>query len=411
MGRGRWLLALVLSVMLAGCSTGSTPRPVQPAVAPVSSAHTSPNIPARSGLVAGAGLRAIDAVSSNRLVGLWSARRGRSMQAWLATSVDGGSHWRVAGTAIPVSFRTYPLPAVAFTSIRRGAVLVGGVVLTTANGGAIWQRASLPRHVFSLSIGGGVAWASSLVCDGGHDGKCGVTVSTDDFGGGGGWGTSTARVPVSRHSNPIVLQSGASTGLVYLSGDDPNLLAEVTNDRGNHWRVAGAPCAGRTRVRVGHGRTIESRWDALAGLAAPAGPAPDWWAVCGGGAAAGTETKGLEISSDDGGTWSQISAFPSIAPYRNPANLPAGDFAGLLAATGGDLLMATPNYLATSADRGATWQGVRGINLGGVSVSMTSDKRGTIWVLAPGLDLWRGSVDRSWHALYPSSREKYLVGD
>jgi hypothetical protein len=194
---------------------------------------------------------------------------------------------------------------------------------------------------------------------------------------------------VTKYADPIIAVSSAHDAMLDLSGYDPGQLVQVTSDGGRHWRVAGAPCGAKTLVHVGR-RTVEERWESLEGLASGVvGRTREWWAVCGGGAAAGTATKGLEVSADDGGLWSQIAAFPSIAPYRNPANLPAGDFGGLTALRGGRLVMITPDELGFSDDRGSQWRGVEGVNLGGTWASATADAHGMVWVLAPGVGLWR----------------------
>ncbi|HEX3899077.1 MAG TPA: sialidase family protein [Mycobacteriales bacterium] len=334
------------------------------------------------------GLRSIEAVGSGDLVGLWSSLPVSPGRGWLATSTDGGHTWHEAGTMLPVGLRGYAIPSLAFASPRVGAVLVAGKVITTDDGGTTWQTVGLPGRVLELTVKDEIAWALSESCQGS---QCVLLVSTNALGGADTW-TPTTPLPyeVSRYFTPTLVASSGQTAMLDPSESDVDQLAEVTDDGGRHWRVAGPPCGAKTPVRV-RGRTVEMRWEELEALASDLdGRAREWWAVCGGGAAAGTETKGIELSSDEGGTWFQAAAFPSIAPYRNPQDLPAGDFEGLTALRNGQLLMATPNELAISLDRGASWHGAEGVNLGGASASITADARGTVWVLAPGVGLWRG---------------------
>jgi hypothetical protein len=267
-------------------------------------------------------------------------------------------------------------------------MLVAGSLLTTTDGGATWQRVASHGRILSLSIADGVAWVLDETCSRGRA-RCALVVLTDDLPNTDRWTPHPVQYPITSYARPVLAASSARTALVDASSADASQLLYLTTDGGRHWRIAGAACGGRTLVRV-HGRPIQTRWESLTGLTASA--TGEWWAVCGGGAAAGTETKGIEISSDDGGVWSQVAAFPSIAPYRNPADLPAGDFEGLFAASGGRLVMTTPNEVGISTDRGRSWHGVEGVNLGGVTASLTGSGS-RVWVLAPGVGLWRSDGD------------------
>jgi hypothetical protein len=397
----RVVLAVALLVSAAACSNSHAPS-VKAGSSPAVSVAVEPRE-----------LLAIQALGATSLVGLWTQQRANAAGAIrLAVSVDGGRSWRSFGTALPRAGSALPPPAMAFASRARGAVEVAGWVYRTSDGGQHWQLASFSygQQVTGLSIDDGSIWAVGMHCPpgGGAKDQCAVGVEKVVFPDlpTPAWVSSHLGVVEARFgTEPLLLRGGSGVGMVTGVGDRPDNNTFVTTDSMRDWGAAGAPCSVKTPVHLKHHRTVEVSWVGPAAVAAGSGPHPNWWVLCAGGAAAGTATKGLEIARYDreafslgGVTWSQIAAFPSISPYRNPNNLPTGDAGELYALSNTTLLQTDQNFLSVSTNSGRSWRRVTGLNFqgDGSRVMFTGGRGEPLWLLAPRVGLWR-SADGTSH--------------
>jgi photosystem II stability/assembly factor-like uncharacterized protein len=177
----------------------------------------------------------------------------------------------------------------------------------------------------------------------------------------------------------IVIQTGSSTG--------PRGELLISTDAGRRWTRradpiwADGPCDGSS-------------------LLATAGPS-DWWLLCTANGAAGSSTKALLHTTDGGQRWTTISAVTSLSIPPSTGSLSYGEAAALTAGSPTRLWLAGYNGLTESADGGATWMGVTGINQQGSPSSFDVLSATRAWLLASGQGLWRTTDGDHWQQLGP----------
>lgn len=388
------MLVLALLVSMTACSHAHAPA----ANVPGASTGSSVAVQARQ-------LLTIEALSPTSLVGLWSDQQSNGVgTVRLAFSANSGQTWRSVGTALPRSGQAFPPPAMAFVSTSGGVVEVEGQVYATTDSGGTWKPAYLGERVTALSINHGTIWAVGRRCPpgGGKRDQCAVylwastrahpLVLAERLGGG--------LVAARYGTDPLLLRSGAHVGLVTGVGGRPGNNTFVTANLARGWSAASSPCSVTTPVRVRHHRSVKVTWIGPEAVAAGSGAHPHWWVLCYGQASAGTETKGLEIATYQRerfvveqayGAWSQIAAFPSTDPYRNPAHLPTGHVGRLYALSNTALLQTDQNVLAVSTDAGRDWRTINGLNFEGDGdwVTFTGGNGEPLWLLVPHVGLWR----------------------
>jgi hypothetical protein len=119
-----------------------------------------------------------------------------------------------------------------------------------------------------------------------------------------------------------------------------------------------------------------------------------WWILCLGGAAAGSSTKGLLRTTDNGRTWTTVSQVISLLTPEPPnsTSISRAEPDALTAGSSTRLWLAYQNSLGESADGGTTWINVPDINPQGVAASFDVLSGTHAWLTVPGEGLW-GTTD------------------
>lgn len=158
-------------------------------------------------------------------------------------------------------------------------------------------------------------------------------------------------------------------------------------DGGRHWTRRPDP-------------TWQRRSCAVADLAAA--PPNTWWTLCLGSAAAGSSTKGLLRTTNDGRrckTISEVTRLTGAPPPRGSISL--GEPGPLAAGSRTRLWLALQNGLAQSSNGGVSWSYVPHLNPQGEPTAFDVLNRTTAWLIAPGGGLWHTTNGHRWQPLDP----------
>lgn len=290
-------------------------------------------------------------------------------------TTDGGKTWQQQWTGTRSadldSLLVRQRVTLSVFGLEKGYALVGGTLLTTADGGRAWQAVSFPStgfrpvHMsFADSLTGWVA---------GEEGSRPVLLSTAD--GGASWKTSfrpETQVPYLKDSASVSFADD-SHGWLYLKGDDFSSRFYSTSDGGRTWNLLTQGVAG--------GRPVAAPLIFLdtntgyMGVSAGAGPIPgtilvtrdggrswkgigegrDWsieglvmdslqdgWAM---GSSPGK--RDFLLHTEDGwASWQQV--LPGLTPTQDVSFLDASRGFGIGTAS-------DPSALVRTEDGGATW--------------------------------------------------------
>jgi len=375
------LAGLLLVLCLLACAR---PAPVAATGPPSASPASPPAAPAASCpvRVSASALTAITFLNRWAGLGVWpgDARCG----ARLARTSDGGSTWRVAGGRLPGPAGRLSAGGgvtMAFASARSGWVAGGGLLDLTRDGGARWARVHLGGVVQRISAYGGSLWAFVAACPA-DPGSCRYRLEATTRPGADWHQAGLLPAALGNYGPLVVARLTASRSLVAM-GQVTSAPAYLTTDGGRAWAPARA-CAppGYSPIAL-----------------ATTGPR-DAWALCLGGAAAGSSAKSLLRSADGGQTWTVLAQDRSLsagAPHPVPTD--EGDVLAAPSAT--TLWFAGVNSLWGSTSAGRRWFRVPATSTGGAGAFAAfwfltpSDG----WLLVPRAGLWQTTDGRHWRRI------------
>ena len=397
--------SLVVSVTLSACSPGAAPAPTTshettrttatPTTGGGSPAKCLPTADVGRGQpVASSSLGNIDFLSASVGLALTAASipcqvpgRGWFQQPQavrLAVSTDGGLHWVTQGEPLPSGKNVAYLQFTDVSTSVAWALPNQGSLLLTTDGGTTWTPQPLAEPTQRIATVGRSLWA--LGCPPAKDGSlsCIDPVIQAAPLAGGPW--RSFPVPqLSSNVAPLLAATSPSTAV---------LIAEPTSTPGGLWVTENAGASWTSEpLPTGPSGLCEQYPDFTSE------PSGDWWLLCVGGAAAGSSTKALMRSTDDGRTWVTISDVPSLVEPHPPNSLTAAEPAALAAASPSRLWLAGFNFLTQSVDGGVTWTTVPGVNTGGTSGAFDILSLDHAWLLAAGAGLWGTTDGTTWHAL------------
>lgn len=269
----------------------------------------------------------------------------------LRETVDGGRTWSAvpAPAATPATStdtqQSGSVGTILFTSSSSGWAF-GPALWQTADGGATWQRLSVPGgQVRGLAVGNGRVLALTERCEP-NAALCSVQVysaktRTGDWRaipGASGKGLQYAALAVSGGN-------GYLTGMP--SGQGRPVLLAGPVDGTAAWRPLPFPCS--------------DRWSAALAAALGGG----LFLGCAGEPGAGNQLKAAYFSADGGHTWSQVTA-PPLAGYLESASM---NSAGTIFLSGDRM------GIYVSWDRGRSWHEspslASAVNLAGAGFPLT----------------------------------------
>ncbi|HVX21616.1 MAG TPA: hypothetical protein VHB02_09730 [Acidimicrobiales bacterium] len=349
-----------------------------------------------------------------------AAHRGRLV---LASTSDGGAHWRAVGGRLPSAVRSASTSAgtaeLQFTSATTGYLWSGppagqagkadGALWTTDDGGRSWLRFRASRMVYDVGAIGSDAWAVVGNCLTGQTTATGCSLrlatSTD---GGAVWDERGWIVPswsgTGRQGSQVALARATPTEAYVVAAGvgQPAGLLMSTDDGGLTWQSRTMPCA--------------APFDMGAQLAVSG--TDDLWLVCGGQGTAGNQMKALYRSSDGGASWRLAAdstgphGFSTPPPSAGVGYLPAQGYVAPYTAGHRVLAVASPTTAWLFADRGqvvettdggATWRPVRDLEgaglAGGAPGNLTFVSGTTGWVAEEGVGLWHTVDGVRWRRL------------
>jgi hypothetical protein len=317
----------------------------------------------------------------------------RAFPVRLVETADGGHTWKVIGkTAPPGVVAAQPgKAAVASASPQRGWISANGHLDETVDGGHRWTALHLGRAlVVTVARAGNVIFA--VTADPWLLWRLDLPSGTWTRGAA----IPSAGVPAYVTTLFALTALGPEPNEAVVAtanyADVPPEIA-VTRNGGASWRVSADPCTQPTWV----------------GVAALAEAADGTIAVlCAGGSAASSGTRGFYVSTNSGATWGLRAADTNLSE-PNRSGIPLQDFGDVLAAASADhFFLAVADGFAASDDGGRQWSGVP---VGGVSGREGFDLDGAggegeftvlnsseLWLLAPGVGLFRTTDGRTWRA-------------
>lgn len=402
---GGVVLSLAVGITLSACSPGAVPAPTTshattrttatPTTGGGPPAKCLPTVEVGRGQpVAPSSLGNIDFLSASVGLALTAASipcevpgRGWYQQPQavrLAVSTDGGLHWVTQGEPLPSGKTFSYLQFIAVSTSVAWALPNQGSLLFTTDGGTTWTPQVLSEATQRIVTVGSTLWA--LGCPSAKDGSlsCVDPVIQAAPLSGGLWRS----VPVPQLSSnvaPLLEATSPSTAVLIAEPTSTPGGLWVTENGGGSWASKPLPAGPLGLCEQYPDFTSE--------------PSGDWWLLCIGGAAAGSSTKALMRSTDDGSTWITISDVPSLVESHPPNSLTAAEPAALAAASPGRLWLATFNSLTQSVDGGVTWNTVKGVNTEGAWGAFDILSLDQAWFLAPGTGLWGTTDGTTWRAL------------
>jgi photosystem II stability/assembly factor-like uncharacterized protein len=328
--------------------------------------------------VSGSALSAITFLNATAGLGVWpgDARCG----ARLARTSDGGSTWRVTGTRLPGVAGGLPAgAALAFATAQSGWVADGGSLDVTRDGGARWARVHLGGIVQRISALGASLWAFVARCPA-APGSCRYRLEATTLPGTAWHQAGLLPAALGNYEPLIIARLSPSRALIAM-GQMTSAPAYLTTNGGRTWAPVRA-CAppGYSPIAL-----------------AATGPRHAW-ALCNGGAAAGSSAKSLLSSADGGQTWTVVAEDRSLTP-GTPRPVPTDEGDVLAAPTATTLWFAGVNTLWGSTDGGRRWFRVPAASTAGAGAfaafSFLTPSDG--WLLIPQAGLWRTTDGRHWH--------------
>lgn len=335
--------------------------------------------PACPSTIPSASLSAITFLSPTTGLGVYS--KSSRCGPRLVLTHDSGRSWRVIGGRFPEptdDFSPVATPTMVFPTARVGWVLGGGALVVTRDGGTSWTRVPLAGSVAAISRSGSSLWAFVAPCLA-NPRACSYRLEATTLDSG--TFHEVGSLPASFGNFPplVVTRLNPERALVAVGqmGASPPVL---TTDGGLRWSSVRA-CTPDGFVAV----ALETT-----------GPS-DAWALCLGGAAAGSSLKSLARSIDGGEKWTLIAADRSLSG-GTPLPVPTEDGDTLAVPSVTRLWMMTVNSFYGSLDGGKRWFTVHGVGSDGTgtfaSFSFVSATDG--WLLAPYSGLWRTTNGTSW---------------
>jgi photosystem II stability/assembly factor-like uncharacterized protein len=286
--------------------------------------------------------------------------------------------------------------------------LYGPDLFVTHDGGTTWARSRQPGAIQSVVALGRSVWAVEAECRPQSTAQTCPLALRESRDGGRTWSSSMA--PAGAVTSAVLPEAFGQTSLVRLSPSSAYLLGRpsgagnvldppmwFTSDGGVSWSIRSTAC-------------VTPGFVALA--AAPDGSLVT---VCAGGAAAGSQEKSAQRSTDDGATWTVESNCPFGAPSSPCEAAPLNfGYLGGIAAPAADtvFLYGDRAALLVSHDDGAQWQEVRpqigGTSWGTGQVTFFNGSDGvvlgdnerkastplTLWHTSDGGEHWRPVVPR-----------------
>lgn len=310
----------------------------------------------------------------------------------LAITHDGGVDWTTVAAAVPDdptgAGRGEAMEHLRAQSGDRAWLLTStGRVVATTSGGRSWKVAPLVRGAVQVALTRHSLWVlscseldvQSFTC---RPGLERLDLST------GRWTVVT--LPRGISSTPDAQMSAPTDRTVVIllraSGTNPGHVLS-TADGGVRW------------VRRPYPKWNGPRCQSVSNLAT-AGPRT-WWLLCLGPAGAGSSEKALLRTENAGRTWAVISSVDSLTRLPAPGSVPLSEPNSFVAGSASKLWLALENGLAESADGGARWAVVPGVNPQGIPTQFDVRSPEDAWLLAPGAAMWRSKDGSHWSALGP----------
>ena len=312
----------------------------------------------------------------------------------LALTHDGGGTWRAEGVALAEeSSKAQPISeqVVARSTTSVYALTGDGEVLGTSNARVTWTRQPVPRPAFQLAMSGGTVWSLACPTTPNHATApaliglrfCRPTLERASARGGP-W--TQVSIPPLTHvldaQLTVVSDSMLVLGIDHAGSSSGELLFTLDG--------------GRRRSRE-----LDPTWDRYPcpGTGGFTAAAPrTWWILCLGAAAAGSSTKGLLRTTDNGRTWTTVSQVTSLLTPEPPnsTSISRAEPDALAAGSSTRLWLAYQNSMGESADAGARWTNVPDINPQGVAASFDLLSSTHAWLTVPGEGMWRTTDGSHW---------------
>lgn len=313
----------------------------------------------------------------------------REQQQRLAVTFDGGSSWELEG-APPTARLTrsiYTEQVFAMSPSEIWALTADGALWWTVDSGSTWTRVRVGGPVLTVARSGERLWVLSCAVALTPSG-CAARLTIIDAITGASMQADTGAF--STDTTPQMSAQPANNAVIEAS-QYPDGAGElmVSSDGGRRWHEQPAP------DWQGH-QCWSSSTLATSGST--------WWLLCGGNGAAGSVTQGLMRSTNAGRSWRVASQVTSLqAPYH-PHGLTAAGVCSI-AATGPNLLWLSlcRGGLGWSVDGGRRWSYVPAgtVDSGGWGTAFDVLSQHDLWLLAPGIGLWRTIDGPTWEPVGP----------
>lgn len=311
----------------------------------------------------------------------------------LASTSDGGRSWRIIGRTLP--FRQVPGGAtgaqeIAATSPADVWALVRGRLVATSDGGSDWRMQAIPDHVIQLATSGGAVWALACTHVASRTSPSACRPKLWRTGSPNSVWTPVGLPPTTAEGPYVRFAAAARDIIITLvqasSGAADEVL--VSRNAGGRWSRRPAPTWDHQKCGIP--------------AAVSATPPRTFWLLCLGGAAAGSSAKALLRTTDEGRTWTTVSAVASLTGPERPGSLPLEEPSALAAGSRSRLWLSLTNGLAESNDGGRRWASVpQAWDPSGWETVIDAGNANHAWVLAPGAGLWRTTDGLDWHAIPP----------
>jgi photosystem II stability/assembly factor-like uncharacterized protein len=392
---GAVVVGAVVLVLLLTASSSAAPSPTIHA-----DSHPAPSVSTY--------LRTVAFVDPAHGYGLWVRQGSVACRGLVGSTKDGGATF---GPLVGVM--SWPCddnpPAQTLTFTHHGdGFLYGPDLFVTHNGGTSWARSRQPGSMLSVVALGRSVWAVEAECGPHQTTPTCPLALRESSDGGRTWSSSMA--PAGAVTSAVLPGAFGQTSLVRLGPSSAYLLGRpsgaanvldppmwFTSDGGVTWSIRSTACVTPGLIAL---------------AAAPDGSLDT---VCAGTAAAGSQEKSAERSTDGGATWTVESNCPFGAPSSpcESAPLNFGYLGGIAApATDTVFLDGDRSPLLVSHDGGAQWQEVQpqigGTSWGTGQVTFFNGSDGvvlgdnerqastplTLWHTSDGGEHWRSVVPR-----------------